>query len=1850
MEQVSKLKKSVAWTLLFTMLNPGMLIPSAYARDTDIYTSVQTSSQIAEPNILIILDTSDSMNLPESWKEYPGPYDSHVEYLWNDTTYMGTITLDIVSNPLPWPSTPAGNWNGQGVPASTIFADRTALKTNAVNYANATEPGDPGARTIYRNYGGGVTTAVTLSKGDASWVYWLPAGTATTDARLRAPSFNRAQLGIAATAGTRGGIVFVANNDKHTFNNCADSIISTLADPVDTTLPMGLMPSTVYAPTTVARNSGKYLNQQWQRWERFLRLAAPNTGTYGQAAADFAQTPLFAVGIGAYNKGYIQNAVGSPQPTPFGTLMGAITAKQDNVGGVTGNNQQPLRFQKSTAAPATDSYGGWTDLKADMGGYNYQSYVQTQAAAVLGNVIAAYAPASTATLDNFRKSYIGNRDRLGPAPTYDMTFGTPAYYDNLPAACNPGPNPPTPGGPTTATCLAINTTASVGCTNHQQTVTQPCGITVATSASTDASNTSRRYGGTCAATGAATCTNNMPQNAVPGVNDYYPCPAPVGAGPGGPPAACTWSSTSNVYVTTDYRNCNWKARAPVHVEGVGDYWVNGSCTGDSYGPGNALLTSNQPGNCNNTAGSSTLNGILYSNVINQVSGGGNGTTTNCANKAQVTTTCVAQLGQICNSNSCPNTTAQNNNCSGGSAATTTWFSVMTQAANDVNLVHDCRRNDADNLGRNFAAGFFAVNQYTALAGAYMSNQATSATWNLAWVASTAANKPYTAVGANKITTAPNIDMYSVNYLNWKYGPKSNTNPIGRKTRLQIAKDALTTLVDQTNGLRFGLEVFNNTKADITDTGANIAFKIQRMGTLDIADPAWGTGPNNAAIAYRPLIKNKINSVRAAARTPLTESLYEAYLYFRGEIPWSGTRNSAAFIGGGVLENTGNDNANAICAGASGVCPVGAGKYESPMLSNPNPPGVGAPVAGPAACQKNFIILITDGGPEDDGGANALIKALRSPTAGVGPDNQAYSPDTTVDTVQADTATKQFEIAGLPYGPVDLAGTAESPADNGYVFLDELAWYMSRSDMSATLQGSQPVITYTIGFAGAASPVLQNAAVVAGGVYYVADSSAALATALVQAIAAIQAWNPSASSPTVPISALNRAQNSSDVYLAFFGPTGLVNWDGTVKKFQLLSPTPVAPPAVPVPPPACYTDTGAHPMLCLAGQTPLPPASSTWTIEQTKTDIATGAQTIVVNDQAVSFWTPLVGVIPAPVGGNYPLQDGGKPGVGGTGHQLVINGTPAARTMFTHLSGSGSATLSAGVNAMKDTNAAITGAVLGNAGYTAAQISTLINWARGGNVGTDPSCNDGANDGATPCASYRAWAHGAVLHSKPVVVNYDITANPPVQSLYYVSADGVLHAVNTATGRERWAFMIEEALPQLNNLMNNLAGNQFSVADGSPVVYLEDSNKNGQIDAGERAWLYFGLRRGGRAYYALDITNKDNPIMKWKITNTQICTGTGCAGSGSYAEMGDTWSTPVPVKLRALAGVPALVFGGGYDANQDSAVPVADVMGRALFVARGDDGTLLKKFDNGNVVGGMAFSIPSDPAALDVDDDAQHLVDRIYIGDMGANLYRFDVNDSNPANWTGRKIAALGGGFTRKIFFPPVAVKQLVSWPRTAAPACPQIPAQRFDAVYVGTGDREHPLLLTNNDKMFMVKDMFTGFTSTQGAAAVAGAMRDISAGFADTDANGDGAINSLDMSCVQRNNFITDPGWSFQLSSTGEKISSSPEVIGNVLNFGTYSPTQSLNACLPPGLGQLYGINAVTGGLVDTNLDGSVSPGDARTYASAGIQGRGFVTPGGLLVLGGQVYRVTVVDGALRTIPAGALTQQRSYWQREPEL
>ena len=140
---------------------------------------------------------------------------------------------------------------------------------------------------------------------------------------------------------------------------------------------------------------------------------------------------------------------------------------------------------------------------------------------------------------------------------------------------------------------------------------------------------------------------------------------------------------------------------------------------------------------------------------------------------------------------------------------------------------------------------------------------------------------------------------------------------------------------------------------------------------------------------------------------------------------------------------------------------------------------------------------------------------------------------------------------------------------------------------------------------------------------------------------------------MPISALNRSENATDVYLAFFQPDISSQWLGSVKKYQLSQ----------YPNNGDATICGSGIGLCLIGQTSLtkasPNPSPSSNIVTVTVDPITGISQSAIDDNAVSFWQA------------NTVIDGGHPDRGGTGYQLLNTSgyTPHTRKVYTFLTDS-----------------------------------------------------------------------------------------------------------------------------------------------------------------------------------------------------------------------------------------------------------------------------------------------------------------------------------------------------------------------------------------------------------------------------------------------------------------------------------------------------------------------------------------------------------------------------------------------------
>ncbi len=141
---------------------------------------------------------------------------------------------------------------------------------------------------------------------------------------------------------------------------------------------------------------------------------------------------------------------------------------------------------------------------------------------------------------------------------------------------------------------------------------------------------------------------------------------------------------------------------------------------------------------------------------------------------------------------------------------------------------------------------------------------------------------------------------------------------------------------------------------------------------------------------------------------------------------------------------------------------------------------------------------------------------------------------------------------------------------------------------------------------------------------------------------------------------------------------------------------------------------------------------------------------------------------------------------------------------------------------------------------------VLDWAAGIDISDEDE--DGETDDPRP------WILADILHSKPLVVNYGARtvsfspANPDLRIIAGTNA-GFLHMFNNANGQEDWAFFAKELGPVLDQRRDNPVSSQHVYGIDAPaVVYTDDVNRDGSIKVSDsdKAYLYFGLRRGGRS--------------------------------------------------------------------------------------------------------------------------------------------------------------------------------------------------------------------------------------------------------------------------------------------------------------------------------------------------------------------------------------------------------------------
>lgn len=341
--------------------------------------------------------------------------------------------------------------------------------------------------------------------------------------------------------------------------------------------------------------------------------------------------------------------------------------------------------------------------------------------------------------------------------------------------------------------------------------------------------------------------------------------------------------------------------------------------------------------------------------------------------------------------------------------------------------------------------------------------------------------------------------------------------------------------------------------------------------------------------------------------------------------------------------------------------------------------------------------------------------------------------------------------------------------------------------------------------------------------------------------------------------------------------------------------------------------------------------------------------------------------------------------------------------------------------------------------------------------------------------------GSVYHSLPVLLTQEgkavasknattgkvqISTTGRKDYVLFGTTQGLLSVVDADSGVEKFSFvpkeMIEKQSETFKENAGTLAGGKNALyygIDGEWVahtVYVTKSDgtltvkgaarnaigtKEDKENLKGKQWVYGGMRMGGRSYYSLDLTDIDNPKLKFHIdpSTGKVYSAANPTGK-SFPEienMAQSWSKP---KLDYIdwKGQRKLVMfvGGGYDAGGDNGdgtwangirtgyagyetynYQQINKKGAGVYMFDADTGDLLWYADantptatssdtggNGGtstaesiphlVNGDLKYSVVSEIKTVDRNNDG--MVDHLYFGDLAGQAFRIDFGRSKTA--------------------------------------------------------------------------------------------------------------------------------------------------------------------------------------------------------------------------------------------------------------
>jgi len=422
--------------------------------------------------------------------------------------------------------------------------------------------------------------------------------------------------------------------------------------------------------------------------------------------------------------------------------------------------------------------------------------------------------------------------------------------------------------------------------------------------------------------------------------------------------------------------------------------------------------------------------------------------------------------------------------------------------------------------------------------------------------------------------------------------------------------------------------------------------------------------------------------------------------------------------------------------------------------------------------------------------------------------------------------------------------------------------------------------------------------------------------------------------------------------------------------------------------------------------------------------------------------------------------------------------------------------------------------------------------------------------------------GDSMHNKPVVLDYGFQHLKHDRRILLATNAGLLHMFHDHANEldESWAFMPAEFVA----LQSDDHKEKRYTLDGELTVYHDDIDHDGVIESseGDRLWLFFGLRQGGRSYYAIDLTEPDHPILKWKISSEQ----------SDYSLLGETWSTPQLAHIAGRGSV--IIVGGGNTLSVPMEPEKTKLTGQAIYIIDADSGQKLFSISSEadsltNMQALLNYPIPAPVALLDSDLDG--FDDRFYVGDMGGNVWRVDMN-GDFSNWQISQFASLQikgilSSPTRPHFFGQPVIARSLLRTKTKQNDFADVPA---DWVMLGSGERDDVKSISDNQYYALPDLQVTPYVKQDSITAPL-TVEDLHPIFYGKDKNQPASV------------FMQ--GWYANLAQ--EKVFGNGYVVAGKVWFTSFLPATTLHIIdkiQSIGSTQLYKIDLVTGAYADAQV------------------------------------------------------------------